>query len=233
MKNNKGFTLVELLAMLVVLAILMGIAIPNIVGMVSNQRLNVIRSDAIKMVDTAKIKMAKDKYIAKPKNNECVVFSLDYLNDNGNFDKGPNGGDYNQYDSFVLLTRVKATGYNSYNVWEYKYYVRLLEKRKENEYFGLKFIASDQIKKTTSSNITKITGDYGLTEGNTTGNANKVKTMSEVTTAHLCSAGVRYYTPNVYQCVRHHGSYFNADGDLVGSEEECIKTCPGGCPSDN
>ena len=176
MKNNKGFTLVELLAMLAVLAILMGIAIPNIVGMVSNQRLNVIRSDAIKMVDTAKVKLSKDKYITKPKNNECVVFSLDYLNDNGNFDKGPNGGDYNQYDSFVLLTKVNK----GYNTWEYKYYVRLLEKRKENEYFGIKFIASDEIRETTSSNISKIVGDYGLTEGDPTGNANKVKNMPEV-----------------------------------------------------
>ena len=40
MKNNKGFTLVELLAMLVVLGILIGVAIPNIVGMVENQRIN-------------------------------------------------------------------------------------------------------------------------------------------------------------------------------------------------
>ena len=231
MKNNKGFTLVELLAMLAVLAILMGVAIPNIVGMVGNQRLNVIRSDAIKMVDTAKIKLSKNKYIAKPKNNECVVFSLDYLNDNSNFDKGPNGGDYNQYDSFVLLTKVKATGYNSYNTWEYKYYVRLLEEKKENVYFGIKFIEIDKIKETTNSNITKINGDYGLTEGNPTDNANKVKNMTEVKGKSLCSAGVRYYTPNVYQCVRHHGSYFNAEGDLVGSEAECKATCPDGCPN--
>ena len=38
MKNNKGFTLVELLAMLVVLGILIGISVPNITGILNQQR---------------------------------------------------------------------------------------------------------------------------------------------------------------------------------------------------
>ena len=51
--NNKGFTLVELLAMLVVLAILMGIAIPNITGILANNKVNVMKADASKMTDGA------------------------------------------------------------------------------------------------------------------------------------------------------------------------------------
>ncbi|MDD2469441.1 MAG: prepilin-type N-terminal cleavage/methylation domain-containing protein [Bacilli bacterium] len=45
-KNKKGFTLVELLAVIVILAIILAIAIPGITGMVDKAKLSALESDA-------------------------------------------------------------------------------------------------------------------------------------------------------------------------------------------
>ena len=104
MRNNKGFTLVEILAMLVVLGILMAVAIPNISGILNNNRKNGYKSDATRMVDTAKMKVAKGN-VKKPAKNKCVVLALTYLNDSEDIVKGPNGGLYLEYESFVIIKR--------------------------------------------------------------------------------------------------------------------------------
>ena len=214
--KNKGFTLTELLAMLVVLGILMAVSIPNITGMVKNQKLNIIRSDGIKMVDTMKTKIAKDNSIPRPANNECLVFSLDYLNDNDNFDKGPNGGLYSQFDSFVLFTR-----YNN----EYKYYVRLVEQRKINDYFGIELIDINDIKETDSNNIKKINDYYGLTD-NSVDSVDVLKTKSIIT--NVCDVNkIAYYVRTKYYCTIHNNSYFDVNGDLVSSKEQCEASCGG------
>lgn len=151
MKRN-GFTLVELLVMLVVLAILMLIAIPNISGMIKNQKLNSMKNDMNSMIETTKIKANKNKSLNKPRSGECIVFSLSYLNDNDNITKGPNGGLYNQYDSLVLYTREGN---------KYKYYVRLIELYK-NKYTGVSLIDGDNSKKLKNSDIGNVEELIGL-----------------------------------------------------------------------
>lgn len=121
--KREGFTLVELLAMLVVLGILMAVAIPNITGILRNNKLNVIKSDAIKMVDTAKIKMSNLKEDKLPNNGECVVFALNYLNDSEDINTGPNGGEYLKFESFVVVKKIPT----SLKTSKYEYYVRLVE----------------------------------------------------------------------------------------------------------
>ena len=58
MKKN-GFTLVEVLAMITVIGIIMLVSIPNISGMMKNQRLNYLKGDATSMVEAAKMKVSK------------------------------------------------------------------------------------------------------------------------------------------------------------------------------
>ena len=101
MKKN-GFTLVELLTMLTVLGILMVIAVPNITGILRSNKLNIIKADAIKMIDTAKIKMVTVNSKDKPTAGQCLVFALNYLNDSEDINTGPNGGNYLQFDSFAF-----------------------------------------------------------------------------------------------------------------------------------
>ena len=155
MKKN-GFTLVELLAMLVVLGILMGVAIPNISGIIKNNKLNIIKTDAIKMIDTAKVKMSTDKEIKeKPTTNKCIVMALNYLNDSEDINTGPNGGKYMQFDSFVVITREGN---------EYKYYVRLIEKT-GNEYYGINIVDRTALSAKNSDYIKKVDTLYNLNGG--------------------------------------------------------------------
>ena len=116
--NNRGFTLVELLAMMLVLGVLMAVAIPNITGILANNKLNVMKADATKMIDTAKLKFIKIDSNERPKSGECVVYALNYLNDTGDITDGPNGGSYMQFDSFVVVSREPS---------QYNYYIRLIE----------------------------------------------------------------------------------------------------------
>lgn len=51
LKNKKGFTLVELLAVIVILAIILAIAIPGISGIINNARKGAFESD-VKMIIT-------------------------------------------------------------------------------------------------------------------------------------------------------------------------------------
>lgn len=126
--KNKGFTLVELLTMLVVLGILMLVAVPNITGILDSHKTNVFINDASKMLDNAKVKVTQNKDLIKPKNGECVALSLQYIDDNKNTVKGPNEGEYNRYESLVLMKRSGS---------EYQYYIRLVEEREGKNPYGV------------------------------------------------------------------------------------------------
>ena len=157
MKNSKGFTLVELLAMLVVLGILMVVAVPNITGIMRNNRLNGYKGDAKQMVEKTNIMVSKTKSIKKPAAGECLIFTLDYLNTNDDLTAGPNGGLYNQEESFVIYTRQGQ---------KYEYYVRLIEDV-DGSSVGMNFIQSDRIDSLTAEDIEEISTVYGISKSNT------------------------------------------------------------------
>lgn len=118
MINNKGFTLVELLAMLTVLAILMAVTVPNVNGILKNQRDNTLVEDAERFIEQTKTAMTVDSKIKKPAAGECLVFTLQYVDFNKEIVKGANNKEYKRFDSIVVYARVGN---------EYKYYVRLIE----------------------------------------------------------------------------------------------------------
>ena len=76
MKNNKGFTLVELLAMLVVLGILIGISVPNITGILNQQRETAFIEEASKLLSTAQMMVSTKREVKRPKDGNCIVFSI-------------------------------------------------------------------------------------------------------------------------------------------------------------
>jgi len=125
--NRKGFTLVEIIAMLVVISILMVIAVPNISGIIKKNRESQAIEDINKLVGNAKAKMDTDK--VKPIHlNECLLFTLKSLDTNDDINKGLNEGEYDPFESFVIVTRKPLEGeYETNATSEYKYYIRLYE----------------------------------------------------------------------------------------------------------
>lgn len=168
--NKKGFTLIELLVMLVVLGILIGITIPNISGILNNQKLNVTRDDAIKMVDNAKIIIATNNEIKKPKTNECIIFSLSYLDDTKDITTGPNGGMYSLFDSFVIMKRVGSS---------YKYYVRLVEKLDDGD-FGINLADLDDLTSNLQNNVDVITDETNITSEDTIDKIKNVNIINSI-----------------------------------------------------
>ena len=109
MKNRKGFTLVELLAAMVILGLIMGIAIPNIMGVIKSNKEKTYVADAKKLLSVAEYKFRGDSKITRPSStSNCTVMSLNYL-DNGEFEKDPNGKAYNKDKSFVTITKEGST----------------------------------------------------------------------------------------------------------------------------
>ena len=78
MDNKKGFTLVELLAVITILAILVMIALPNIMGMFNSAKINSFSTEA-----KAIYKAAKNKKMFQNKN---IVFETGDLDVNGGDD---------------------------------------------------------------------------------------------------------------------------------------------------
>ena len=128
MKNNKGFTLVELLAMLVVLGILMAITVPNISGILSQQKETAFIEDASKLINTAKMKMSTDREIKRPANGNCIVFSMTYLDKAAEMKISADGGTYIREDSYVLVSRSGS---------KIDYTVRLVETTKCGDVYGI------------------------------------------------------------------------------------------------
>jgi prepilin-type N-terminal cleavage/methylation domain-containing protein len=185
MKNNKGFTLVELLAMLVVIGILMVVTIPNITGIMKNNRLNGFKGDAKQMVEKTNIMVSKSKDIKKPQNRECLIFTLDYLNTNDDLTSGPNGGLYNQEESFVVYTR---------NGQKYEYYIRLIEEV-DGRKIGISLVNSDEIENLTTDSIKEIEELFGITKEQTPEENINLLTVDAVINNH-CDTIKNFYIRN-------------------------------------
>ncbi|MER2008561.1 MAG: type II secretion system protein [Psychrobacillus sp.] len=85
LKNQKGLTLVELLAVIVILAIVSAIAVPAIGGIIENSRYNAVKADATNVLNAAKM-----YFIDSPEETDVTVGELkegNYLESAGQIDK--------------------------------------------------------------------------------------------------------------------------------------------------
>ncbi len=88
LKNKKGFTLVELLAVIVVLAIIILIAMPSVMSAMDKARRNALITEASEITKIATTAYADDSMgtgITK------VCYNLKYLSDKGYLDKNLSG----------------------------------------------------------------------------------------------------------------------------------------------
>ncbi len=111
MKNNRAFTLVELLAVLVVLGILMLIAVPNVLSIMDRNKKDLYISDATKMKTMAEYAIRTNTNIPLPENNEIMVLPLSSI-DNGDMENDPEGRPYSKTDSYIAI--IKVDGFDEY-----------------------------------------------------------------------------------------------------------------------
>ncbi|MBQ3308121.1 MAG: prepilin-type N-terminal cleavage/methylation domain-containing protein [Bacilli bacterium] len=135
-KNNKGFTLVELMAVIVIMGILSIIVIPKISDLVLETKEEIYVQDAKKLLAQAQYRMNSNSIeIEKPEMGECIVFSLKYLNIN-DFRNPPNNGTYLDESSFVVVRNVEGN---------FDYAVLLIEHRKDGLFQGVEFVTEQQL----------------------------------------------------------------------------------------
>ena len=73
-RNNKGFTLVELLAVIVILAIIMVIAIPTVLDTMRTTKIKSFKEYAMKVSNKAQETYTADQLIANP--GSCVLYKI-------------------------------------------------------------------------------------------------------------------------------------------------------------
>jgi len=99
---------------MVILGILMAITIPNIMGILGQNKNNAYIEDAQKLVSAAKYKYSGSDFVdSKLADGGCIKMTIAYLN-NGEFNDPPNGGSYFNNGSYVMIR--KNGGITSYYV---------------------------------------------------------------------------------------------------------------------
>lgn len=137
--NNKGFTLVELLVMLTVLGILIGITIPNISGILKDNRNTAFLEDASRMYDLTKVKETIKKDIKPTQLNRCNRVLLNDLDTNNDYEESPSGKKYDKTNSFVQIKLISTNNY----IYRYTYCIQLVD----TEGYGIRLAPLDKINK--------------------------------------------------------------------------------------
>ncbi len=138
MRKNAGFTMIELLAAIVILGILMGVAVPTVMRVLTDSRNRTYIDDSLKLASTMDYQIRKDNMIPIPAVGSCIVMNLSYL-DNNTFKDAPYGGEYDRVYSFGVALRK--------DVGNYEFYPRLVEKlpKGSSGYRGVNLTKTDNL----------------------------------------------------------------------------------------
>ena len=98
MKNNKGFTLVETIAVIIILGVILSIAVPSITNVVKSTNKNRMISDAETFISEVKEYVESDTIGNTPKDNKYKLVDI-----KTKLSKSPYGKEYKK-NSYVDIT---------------------------------------------------------------------------------------------------------------------------------
>ena len=110
--DRHGFTLVELLGVIVILSIIMLIAIPNVTSVLEKNKRESYLADAKKLVTQAEYEI-RNGNIEKPNSTEILKIRLSYIG-TSDISKDSDGNKYDTANSYVAV--VRKNGYLEYYV---------------------------------------------------------------------------------------------------------------------
>ena len=116
--NKKGFTLVELLAVIVILAVVMLIAVTAVGPLMTRSRKSALGTEGVSAVSAAKAAYQAEQLNASSaiKPTSSVCFDLQWLCNHNYFEKGCKGASAgDNYSGSVLATY--SNGKVTYNFW--------------------------------------------------------------------------------------------------------------------
>lgn len=97
MKNNKGFTLVETIAVIIILGVVLSIAVPSITNVVKSTNKNRMISDAETFISEVKEYVESDTIGNTPNDNKYKLVNI-----KSKLSKSPYGKEYKE-DSYVQI----------------------------------------------------------------------------------------------------------------------------------
>lgn len=99
MKNNKGFTLVETIAVIIILGVVLSIAVPSITNVVKSTNKNRMISDAETFISEVKEYVESDTIGNTPSDNKYRLEDI-----KTKLSESPYGKTYNTTNSYVDIT---------------------------------------------------------------------------------------------------------------------------------